>query len=128
MDHGDDRDNWVQLGPDRWEHARWLNGAMAVNLFNLSPELNSFVFMGEDNVAQNAFAELGAEGPLVALLDQSHRFLRLLDREALLESLAAQTRLKIAAIIALGKADAEEKPPIVKIQIHGEESGRISPS
>jgi hypothetical protein len=128
MDHGEDEDNWVQLGPDRWEYAHWINGAMAINLFNLSPEPTSFVFLGEDNVVQNAFAELGTEGPLVALLDQSHRFLRLLDREALLESLAVQTRLKIAAVIALGQADPEEKLKIVKIEIHREESGRVPQS
>jgi hypothetical protein len=41
--HGDDKENWVHLGANRWEHAHWINGAMAVGLFNLVPNFTSFV-------------------------------------------------------------------------------------
>src|SRR5947209_19703020 len=101
---------------------------MAVNLFNLSPTTTSFVFLGEGNILQNAFAELSAEGPFVALLDQNRRFLRLLDRGALLESLAAQTRLRLAATIASGQSDSEVKVQIVNVQIPRERSIRVPPS
>jgi hypothetical protein len=107
---GDDPENWVQLIPGRWEHARWVNGALATDLFNLSPSTTSFVGLSEERKAENTFAELGGEGPFVALLDERHRFLALLDRESLLEKLAAEARLKFAAVLAYEKAQTDERP------------------
>jgi hypothetical protein len=100
----------VQLIPGRWEHARWVNGALATDLFNLSPSTTSFVGLSEERKAENTFAELGGEGPFVALLDERHRFLALLDRESLLEKLAAEARLKFAAVLAYEKAQTDERP------------------
>lgn len=108
-----DLDAWVQLASGTWEHARWINGALATELFNLSPTTTSFVNLGENKGAEHAFAQLGAEGPYVAVVDARRRFLRLLDREALLESLGADTRLKLAAAIAIGEKEAEGARPII---------------
>jgi hypothetical protein len=108
-----DLDAWVRLASGTWEHARWIQGALATELFNLSPTTTSFVNFGENKGSEHAFAQLGAEGPYVAVVDARRRFLRLLDREALLESLAAETRLKLAARIAIGEKEAEGARPLI---------------
>jgi hypothetical protein len=98
-----DLQNWVQM-PGRWEHARWISGTLATELFNLSPVTTSFVDLGENRNAENTFAELAAEGSFVALVDERRRFLKLLDREGLLEKLAAEARLKFAMAITYDQA------------------------
>jgi hypothetical protein len=108
-----DPDAWVQLASGTWEHARWINRALASEIFNLSPSTTSFVNLGENKGAEHAFAQLSAEGPYVAVVDARRRFLRLLDREALLETLGAEMRVKIAAAISTGETEDDKLRPII---------------
>jgi hypothetical protein len=98
---------WEHLGSG-WEHASWITGWLASNLFNLKPTTTSFVHLGDTKGAQHAFAALDSEGPFVAVLNPKGVYLELIDREEVLESLAAETRVKLAAAIVTGDADSAE--------------------
>jgi hypothetical protein len=89
---------WLRL-PDTpgrqatWEHARWLtasdliDGALSTAVRPDGYVLDDRSWSAEDRVR----AVARARGDLVALLDQSRRFDRLVDRRALLEKLGAAT-------------------------------------
>jgi hypothetical protein len=100
--------DWVRLDSGKWEHAYWLNGATVTDLLNLSPNRTSFVDLGKKKVLENEFAELGCEGPFIAKVNAEGQFLGLVDRKALLEHLAAETRLRIAVSIAYGRAESKD--------------------
>ena len=104
---GGDSEEWQNLG-GRWEHGSWINGWLASNLFNLKPTATSFVYLGDAKGAQHAFSALDSKGHFVAVLNPRGVFLELIDREELLESLAAETRVKLAAAIVTGEADSAE--------------------
>src|SRR5208337_4825723 len=103
-----DQDEWQSLGFSKWEHARWINGWLASDLFNLKPTATSFINLGKTKSTQHAFAALDSRGSFVAFLKPNGVILELIDREELLESLAAETRLKLAAAIVSGDVDSPE--------------------
>jgi hypothetical protein len=81
---------WVELGPDEtWEHASWVSSALLERLVSLSPTGSSIIDMGDLTPEQKTRAILARASPFVAIVDGNGSFKSLIDRQALLESLAA---------------------------------------
>ena len=83
-------DEWVLLGDHR-EHAKWLNEQELRKILGNNLQESSVIQAPNASAAELSKALLRSTGDLVALIDQDGRFLRLLDRGAGLEQLAALT-------------------------------------
>lgn len=89
MDRAQD-DSWVRLASGSFEHARWINRSLLKEVLDLSPLLTSIVDIGDLAAPERTLAVLACEGPFVAVVDETRRFKSLLDRQAVLERLAAR--------------------------------------
>jgi len=85
-----DADDWVVLGDQSLEHAKWLDSSRVEYL--LGPNLDTDYVMLTPNLSVNALAVpiLQKRQPLVAVLDPDKSFRGLVDRSALLEKLASE--------------------------------------
>jgi hypothetical protein len=84
---GADPDNWKELQVGDWEHSPMLTGAMVSHL--LGPALDTRAVHASRSHSRRLAEVLAVEAPYVAVVDRGHRFDSLVDRQALLEEMAA---------------------------------------
>lgn len=82
-----DRDNWTELDVKAWEHSPMLTGALVAHM--LGPALDTRAVHASRSHSRRLAEILAVEAPYVAVVDRVHRFDSLVDRQALLEELAA---------------------------------------
>jgi len=87
---GADASEWTELPHNNWEHSRLLTGDTLRTVLGGSLD-NRFVQRSRSGSRQLAEV-LSIEAPYVAVVDRDHRFVSLVDRQALLEELAVQSR------------------------------------
>jgi hypothetical protein len=88
-----DIDQWTELEYGGWEHAPLLNAEGLRRL--LGGSLDSRSVRRSRSRSQQLAAVLAIDAPYVAVVDDDCRFVSLVDRQALLEELALQARLRL---------------------------------
>lgn len=84
---GADLTDWTELQIGDWEHSPMLTGALVAHL--LGPELDTRAVHASRSHSRRIAEVLAIEAPYVAVVDRGHRFDSLVDRQALLEEMAA---------------------------------------
>jgi hypothetical protein len=84
---GADPDNWRELQIGDWEHSPMLTGALVTHL--LGQALDVRAAHASRSHSRRIAEILAIEAPYVAVVDRGHRFDSLVDRQALLEEMAA---------------------------------------
>jgi hypothetical protein len=82
-----DRYNWTELQIGDWEHSPMLTGDLVAHL--LGPELDTRAVHASRSHSRQLAEVLAVEAPYVAVVNRGRRFDSLVDRQALLEELAA---------------------------------------
>jgi len=92
-DDPQDQDNWAQLGNQQvWEHTRWLNSERIIDDLQgvlYERDVSQVVDSPVTSVTKRNEAVLRHEAPFVALVSNRGEFKGLVDRQALLERVAA---------------------------------------
>jgi hypothetical protein len=88
-----DIDQWTELQYGGWEHAPLLNAEGLRRL--LGGSLDSRSVRRSRSRSQQLAAVLAIDAPYVAVVDDDCRFVSLVDRQALLEELALEARLRL---------------------------------
>jgi hypothetical protein len=84
-----DADDWTELQWSRgWEHSQLLHGADLGTL--LGGSLDTRAVLRSRSRSHQLADALAIEAQYVAVVDNDHRFVSLIDRQALLEELATQ--------------------------------------
>jgi hypothetical protein len=87
---GTDAAEWRELQIGDWEHSRLLTGDTLVTV--LGGSLDKRVVQRSRSRSRQLAEVLSIEAQYVAVVDGDHRFVSLIDRQALLEELAVQSR------------------------------------
>src|SRR6266581_349249 len=85
-----DAAEWVTLPNGVYEHGKWLDGARIERLLGSDLSASRVVLLPDKRVSDIADAVLGQQGRFVAILDPDKTFRGLVDRSAVLESLASE--------------------------------------
>jgi len=85
-----DAAEWVALPNGLYEHGKWLDGARIERLLGSDLSVSRVVLLPDKRVSDIADAVVGQQGRFVAILDPDKTFRGLVDRSAVLESLASE--------------------------------------
>ena len=83
-----DAADWVALGDQSLEHAKWLDGSRVEHLLGPTLDTSYVTLMPNSSLNGLAIPILQQRQPLIAVLDSDKSFRGLVDRSALLEKLA----------------------------------------
>jgi hypothetical protein len=89
-DHGPDAAEWTLRQFGGWEHSRLLTADTLGTV--LDGSLDNRAIQRSRSRSRQLTEVLSIEAQYVAVVDADHRFVSLVDRQALLEELAAQSR------------------------------------
>jgi hypothetical protein len=81
---------WEKLAYETWEHGHWISRGVLERLVEVSPTHSSVVDIGDLTPQERALNVLAREGSFIALTDDKRGFTSLVDRKALLESMAVR--------------------------------------